>query len=107
MRLLSIMACQNARIGIEQNSFPFVISQSLTAEFPDIKFVDVTDDFVSLRMIKDPDEIECITQAANICDVGQAAVLKHARVGITELELFSLIRSEIESIPGTRLPLYG
>ena len=95
----------NARIGIEQNSFPFVILNSLTSKFPKIEIVDVTPEIAFLRMVKDPDEIECISRAANLCDVGQTAVLKHARIGITELELFSIVRSEMEAFVATRVPL--
>lgn len=95
----------NARIGIEQNSLPFVVSQSITSEYPNIKFVDVTDEITYLKAIKDSDEIENIQKATALCDIGQAAVLKHAKAGITELELFSLIRTEIEASVGTRVPI--
>ena len=96
---------EDTSIGIEQNTLPHVISQSLITAFPGIKFTDVSPDLASLRMVKDPDEIEQITKAANLCDIGQVAVLKHARVGMRELELFSLVRSEMEAAAGARLPL--
>jgi Xaa-Pro dipeptidase len=95
----------NARIGIEQNHFPFVIAQFLLSEHPGIQFVDVTADITFLRAIKDPDEIESIRKAANLADVGQAAVLKYAKDGITELELFSKVRLEMETAAGARVPM--
>jgi Xaa-Pro dipeptidase len=95
----------HARIGIEQNSLPFVVSQSITSEYPNLKLVDVTDAINYLKAVKDIDEIENIRKATALCDIGQAAVLKHARAGLTELELFSLIRTEMEASVGTRVPI--
>ena len=95
----------NARIGIEQNYFPFVIAQSLLSQYPGIEFVDVSPEITHLRAIKDSDEIDCIRKAANLADVGQAAVLKYAKEGITELELFSKVRLEMETAAGARVPM--
>jgi Xaa-Pro dipeptidase len=94
-----------ARIGIEQNSFPLAIAQSLSSQYPKIEFVDVTEDIANLRLIKDSDEIELIRKAAGLSDIGQASVLTHAKPGITELELFNLVRDNIEASVGTRVPL--
>jgi Xaa-Pro aminopeptidase len=95
----------NTRIGIEQNYFPYVIARSLLSEYPNIEFVDVSAEITYLRAIKDPDEIESIRKAANLSDVGQAAVLKYAKEGITELELFSKVRLEMETTAGSRVPM--
>jgi len=95
----------NALIGIEQNSLPFVISQSITSAYPKIKFVDVTNEITYLKALKDSDEIENIRKATALCDIGQAAVLKHAKIGMTELELFSLVRTEMEASVGKRVPI--
>jgi Xaa-Pro dipeptidase len=95
----------NARIGIEQNSFPYVIAESLLSQYPGIQFVDISEEIISLRAIKDSDEIEYIRKAANLSDVGQAAVLKYAKEDITELELFSKVRLEMETAAGARVPM--
>lgn len=95
----------NARIGIEQNSLPMVVARSLSAQYPNIEFVDISAETDQLRVIKDDDEIEFIRQAAALSDIGQASVLKHARPGITELELFNLVRNDIDASAGTRVPL--
>jgi Xaa-Pro aminopeptidase len=98
-------AVGNARIGIEQNSFPLAVAQSLRAQYPEIEFVDITSDIAILRSVKDSDEIELIRKAAGLSDIGQASVLNNARPGITELELFNLVRNNIEASTGTRVPL--
>jgi Xaa-Pro dipeptidase len=95
----------NVRIGIETNFFPFVIAQSLLSRYPGVEFVDVNQEIISLRAVKDTDEIENIRKAANLADVGQAAVLKYAKEGITELELFSKVRLEMETVAGARVPM--
>lgn len=94
-----------ALIGIEQNSLPFVIAQSITSAYPKIKLVDVTDEITCLKAIKDSDEIELIRKATALCDIGQEAVLKRAKAGMTELELFSLVRTEMEASVGKRVPI--
>lgn len=96
---------RNARIGVEKNSFPLVIAESLISEYPEVEFVDITGEITSLRSVKDNDEIELIRQAANLSDIAQASVLTHAKPGMTELELFNLVRNDIEASAGTRVPL--
>jgi Xaa-Pro dipeptidase len=95
----------NARIGIEQNALPFVVSQSITSEYPNIEFVDVTPEVTYLKAVKDSDEIGNIKKATVLCDIGQAAVIKYAKAGMTELELFSLIRTDMEASVGKRVPI--
>lgn len=95
----------NARIGIEQIFFPLVIAESLIAQYPKIKFVDVSDEIARLKAVKDDDEIEFIREAAHLSDIGQAALLKYAKAGITELELFAMVRREMDESVGTRVPL--
>ncbi len=56
-------------------------------------------------MIKDEDEIASIRESIRLCDIGQAAAMKHAMPEMTELELFSLIRGEMELAAGQRIPL--
>ncbi|MEP6947638.1 MAG: Xaa-Pro peptidase family protein [Ginsengibacter sp.] len=93
------------RIGIEQNSFPLAIAQSLSSQYPKIEFVDIAMEIAQLRIVKDSYEIELIRQASRLSDIGQASVLVHAKAGITELELFNLVRNDIEASAGTRVPL--
>ena len=93
------------RIGVEQNFFPLIIAQSLTQTFPAIEFVDITAETTFLKAIKDSDEVELIRKAANLADIGQAEVLKCAREGMTELELFSKVRLAMETAAGTRVPM--
>lgn len=94
-----------ARIGVELNELPASIAYSLHAKFPGIECIDITTEIANLKAIKDEDEIALIRAACNLCDIGQAAVIKYAKPGISELELFAELRCEIESFANARVPL--
>jgi Xaa-Pro aminopeptidase len=94
-----------ARIGIEYRSIPFVIISALKTLFPSVQWIDIGSEITKLRMIKDEDEISSIRQAAALADIGQEGVLKYARAGMTELELFSIVHREMELSAGMRIPL--
>jgi Xaa-Pro dipeptidase len=96
---------ENATIGIEKNTFPYSLFIALSEQYPGIKFTDITDELNYVKTIKDEDEIELIRKAANLSDVGQAAVLHYAKKGITELDLFSKVRLAIETTVGARVPM--
>jgi Xaa-Pro aminopeptidase len=95
----------NAVIGIEQNALPFIVSKGILSEYPDVKFVDVSDEIANLKAVKDGDEIDNICKATALCDIGQSSVLRNAKVGMTELELFSIVQTEIEASVGMRVPI--
>jgi Xaa-Pro dipeptidase len=96
---------KSGRIGIELNAIPLAIVQAITDQYPRIGFVDVFQDVNHFRLFKDADEIEFIRKAANLCDIGQAAVLKYAKTGMTELELFELVRGKMEKYVGARFSM--
>ncbi|HLA57839.1 MAG TPA: Xaa-Pro peptidase family protein [Puia sp.] len=95
----------SARIGIEANTFPFSVFKKIREHFQSIEWVDISQDISELRSIKDADEIENIRRAAALSDIGQEAVWKYAKEGMTELELFSLAHRDMEASVGHRIPL--
>ncbi|MHA4809755.1 M24 family metallopeptidase [Flavitalea flava] len=104
-KLITSHKLWDGHIGIEANSLPFIIGQTLGHEFQKIGWVDIGSDIARIRAVKDRDEIEGIRAAATLCDIGQTAVLKNARPGISELNLFALVRAEMEAAAGKRVPL--
>jgi Xaa-Pro dipeptidase len=66
--------------------------------------VDVTDDVVRARAVKDPDELETIRTAIRVCDAGQQAARDHARPGVSELKLWGTVRLAMELAAGERVP---
>lgn len=70
-----------------------------------LHWVDVGDELARSRAVKDPDELELIRAATAVCDVGQAAAREHAAPGVSELELWALVRGAMEGAAGSRLPV--
>jgi Xaa-Pro dipeptidase len=103
--IISRLTIKKAHLGIESGSLPLAVFQFLTRQFPQAKFTDVTREIAFIKAFKDTDEIDCIREACHLCDIGQMALLKHAQAGLTELGLFSLVRLEMESSAGTRIPV--
>ncbi len=95
----------DAMIGVESDCLPFSVAESLTGSYPKIRFINISKDLIHLRMIKEKDEINMIREATHLCDIGQEAVIKYAKPGMTELELFTLVRGDMDSIAGKRVPM--
>jgi Xaa-Pro dipeptidase len=70
-----------------------------------LSLVDAGGAFAAIRAVKDPDELERIRGAVALCDVGQAEARARAEPGMTEIELWSLVRAAIETAAGGRTPL--
>jgi len=94
-----------ARVGVEANSMPLTLSEGLHHRYSELEFVDVSRELELSRMVKDPDEIAAIRRATRLCDIGQEAVQKYARPRLSELELFTLVRGEVEALAEKRVPI--
>ena len=108
IKLLELVAANGmgkARIGVEADLLPYSICESLSLNYPDIELVDISADLSALRMVKDEDELEKIRAAVHLCDVGQETVVRFAKPGMTELDLFRVVRGEMEIAAGKRIPM--
>lgn len=70
-----------------------------------VRWLDVSAELASARAVKDDDEIEVLRRALALCDVGQREARAQAAPGMTELELWALVRAAIEAEAGGRTPL--
>ena len=93
-----------ARLGVELKALPALVQRGLQESFPEVELVDMAGEVERLRWIKDPEEIESIRRAVRLCDVGHEALLREARPGITELELFAAVRAAMETEARRRFP---
>ncbi len=75
------------RLGIEFDTVSVELFGLLKAEFPGMEFVDIAAPAMRLRMLKSAEEIAHITAMARIADVGGAACVEAARVGVPEHEV--------------------
>jgi Xaa-Pro aminopeptidase len=86
---------EKGAIGVELGHSPIRIETFLLAseyeilrsEFPDASFTNASDLLNEIFLIKDEAEIALFRRAAEICDLGMAAVLAEIRVGMTETEV--------------------
>ena len=69
--------------------------------------VDVGPELTRARAVKDEDEIALLRAALALCDAGQRAAREHARPGMTELALWSLVRAAIELEAGERIAVHA
>jgi len=83
-------------IGIEYDHIILEMKEKLTSLFNFSKFNDVSKDLMELRTIKSDEEIEIIKNGARIADIGAEEMLKHIKVGATELEIAIAGRNKME-----------
>jgi len=75
------------KLGIEFDSLPVDMHKKLQEQFPAVEFVDVTNLFAQLRVVKDEHEISMTRIAAEISDVGMKAAVDTVQVGATGVDV--------------------
>ena len=85
-------------VAIDAESLPAALARGLD-------WVDVSEQLVQARAVKDPDEIALMRAAIAVCDAGQAAARESAAPGMSELDLWAAVRAAMEAAAGTRLPV--
>lgn len=78
---------------------------SLPGALARIELDDVGVELQRARAAKDRDELDAIRSAIAIADIGQAAARSAFAPGVSELELWTLVRAAMESAVGGRLPV--
>jgi Xaa-Pro aminopeptidase len=91
-------AIDGRHVAIEAGAVPAALARSLS-------WVDVGDGLRLAQAVKDPDEIERIRAAVALCDAGQREARLRAEPGMTELELWTLVRGALEREAGARTPV--
>ncbi len=83
-------------IGIENDHITIETKEKLTSLFNFSNFRDVSKDLMKLRIIKSKEEIEIIRSGAIIADIGAEEIVKHTKVGASELEIAMTGRDKME-----------
>ena len=83
-------------IGIENDHVTIDIKEKLNSIFTFSTFSDISQDLMKLRMIKSKKEIEVIKNGARIADLGGEEIVKHIKVGESELEIAIAGRDKME-----------
>ena len=91
-------AAGGRRLAAELGTLPAGLAGGLS-------LVDATGAFRAARAVKDPDEIERLRAALALCDVGQREARARAEPGMTEIELWGIVRAAVERAAGERTPM--
>ena len=83
-------------IGVENDHVTLEMKEKLVSLFNFSKFNDVSKDLMKLRMIKSNEEIDIIKNGARIADIGAEEIVKHIKVGASELEIATIGRDKME-----------
>ena len=83
-------------IGIENDHVTIEVKKKLTSLFSFSRFKDVSKDLMKLRIIKSKEEIEIIRNGARIANIGAEEIVKHIKVGASELEIAMTGRDKME-----------
>jgi len=83
-------------IGIEYDHVTLDMKEKFKSLFSFSKFSDVGKNLMKLRMIKSDEEIDIIKNGARIADIGAEEIVKHIKVGASELEIATVGRDKME-----------
>ena len=83
-------------IGIENDHVTLEMKEKFKSLFSFSKFSDVSKDLMQLRMVKSSEEIDIIINGARIADIGAEEMVKHIKVGASELEIATVGRDKME-----------
>ncbi|MBI4271845.1 MAG: aminopeptidase P family protein [Candidatus Rokubacteria bacterium] len=77
-----------ATIAVEKNFFDAALFEVFTAHIlPKARIVAAAPILSRLRMLKEPEEVECLRAAARVADEGMAAAVQAVRAGVRETDV--------------------
>ena len=84
---ISQLAPARGRVGLEFDQLSVERHQKMQDALPEARFVDVSGGCMKMRMVKSAEEIGFITQGANVCDIGAAALVEAVGENVPEHEV--------------------
>ena len=95
-------------VGLEFDHLPLERMDMIKSVLPSVTFVNIAADCMQMRMIKSAEEIVFITNGANVCDVGGAALVAAVKEGVPEHEVAlastqAMVREIAKRYPHTEL----
>lgn len=103
--MLKPFARLQGKVGVEMAQLPAALFVKLQAALPQSTLVDLDQQIDPLRAVKTGQEIEKIRAALRLADQAQFEIRQHLQPGITELELWTLVKSKVELQAGCRVPV--
>jgi len=75
------------RLAFEREAITYAMYVQLTNGLPEIELVPTSEIVEGLRGVKDEEEIQCISKAAEIADQAFTEILKYIKPGVTERDI--------------------
>ena len=98
--LLKDKGMDRGRIGMDHFAIPLTIYHKIESQLPDARLLPASFFFRHVRMIKTPEEIQRLREAAELNERAINAMLRAAKPGVTERELAGIYKSEIGGAGG-------
>jgi Xaa-Pro aminopeptidase len=100
-QLLRAKGMERATLGWDHEGMAQEVREHLQSALPQAKFLDASDLFRLIRMVKSNDEIQGLRKACELNDAAVSAMFRNAQVGISELELAAEFYKQIGSGRGS------
>jgi len=92
------------RLGFEADHLSVDLYSQLKTKLAESELIDITASTMSQRMIKSSEEIDLITKAANIADIGGYAVRDAIKIGAREIDVAMAGRNAMELAIADQFP---
>lgn len=92
-------------LGLEAEYFPTALLWGIQEKMRDISWRDISRSLETLRAVKDEDEVQLLRRVSEIASWGQIVARQMAQEGVSEIELYSIVKAKIEEKAGARTPL--
>jgi Xaa-Pro aminopeptidase len=95
----------SGKVGLEFSFLPAPFVEVLMDTLPNASMRLLDGMIDPLRAVKSAEEIEVIRSSLRLCDSAQAEVRQNLRPGISEIELWSAMKTHLEGLAAGRLPV--
>jgi creatinase len=107
-RAIQQEVANSGTVGLEFDHLPLERMDMIRSVLPSVTFVNIAADCMQMRMVKSAEEIEFITNGANVCDIGAAALVAAVKEGVPEYEVAlastqAMVREIAKRYPHTEL----
>lgn len=105
VKALRAAGLTSGTLAVEGGSLPASIADTVRRELPRLTLGDAGPAVQKARAVKTADELATLRAALKLCDIGQKTGMKVARAGLTEIDVFTAVKSAMEREAGGRIPL--
>ncbi len=102
-----LRSCPGKSIGYEATNCPAALADGVRAARADVRLVDIDPVVHQMRRAKDSDEVDLIKAALHAATAGLRAAMHEVRPGMTELDVYRLVKRVAGEAAGRQVLVYG